>query len=303
MRAYIKVFRGDNGNNNSSDSKSSRQKIFDRRYKEDFEEIQCPGNDTYGKVMKCNHKLDLMEYAVKKIKIGYHDREVILREASTHANMHHKYIVQYHLAWKESLQPKSDHDDMRGSSFAGEDTTALFIQMECCPMTLHDLLSKETGLKGRFMMAKKNLVFYKKGEKVQVDAEGNKTYKALEAEKGPIDAKADVYSLRIILFMLLHPITSGIERKNSLDKLKRIEFPDAWENKSYKPLKSLLSNMLSENPDNRSSAEEVLPRVQDLSPLFKMDGRVNKEEIDEKVDKKERTEAVGEDGGEKEEEA
>ncbi|KAL3610540.1 hypothetical protein D5086_001560 [Populus alba] len=208
------------------------------------------------------------------------------REASTHAKMHHKHIVRYHQAWKESLQPKSDHDDMRGSSFA--------------------------------------VVFYKKGEKVQVDAEGNKTYRALEAEKGPIDAKADVYSLRIILFMLLHPITSGTERKNSLDKLKRIEFPDAWENKSYKPLKSLLSNMLSENPDDCSSAEEVLPRVQDLSPLFKvcslliipacpmpvcwvievkMDGRVNKEETDEKVDKEERTEAVGEDGGEKEEEA
>nr|TKR91888.1 putative serine/threonine-protein kinase GCN2 [Populus alba] len=105
--------------------------------------------------MKCKHKLDLMEYAVKKIKIGYHDREVILREASTHAKMHHKHIVRYHQAWKESLQPKSDHDDMRGSSFAGEDTTTLFIQMECCPMTLHDLLSKETGLKGHFMMAKK----------------------------------------------------------------------------------------------------------------------------------------------------
>jgi len=29
--------------------------------------------------MKCKHKLDRIEYAVKKIKIGYNDREVILR--------------------------------------------------------------------------------------------------------------------------------------------------------------------------------------------------------------------------------
>ncbi|KAG6751091.1 hypothetical protein POTOM_045608 [Populus tomentosa] len=183
----------------------------------------CPkqrkGNGTYGKVMKCKHKLDLMEYAVKKIKIGYHDREVILREASTHAKMHHKHIVRYHQAWTENLQLKSDHDDMCGSSSAGEDTAALFIQMKCCPM-------------------------------------------APEAEKGPIDAKADVYSLGIILFMLLHPTAFGTERKNSLDKLKRIEFPDAWENESYRPLKSLLSDMLSENPDDRPSAKEVLPRVQ-----------------------------------------
>jgi len=34
---------------------------------------------TYGTVMKCKHKLDHMKYVVKRIKIGYHDREVILR--------------------------------------------------------------------------------------------------------------------------------------------------------------------------------------------------------------------------------
>lgn len=349
-----KFFGGGSGSDSSSDSESPQQKISDRRYKEDFEEIQCLGHGTYARVMKCKHKLDRIEYAVKKIKIGYHDKEVILREASTHAKMHHKNIVRYHQAWTENLQPKSDHDDMRGSSSAGEDTAALFIQMECCPMTLHDLLSKETGLKGRFMMAKqivegvcfihanefvhrdlatKNIfvgasqaqdekeikigdfgiaVFCKKGEKVQVDAEGNKTYRAPEAEKGPIDAKADVYSLGVILFMLLHPTATGTERKNSLDKLKRKEFPDAWENESYRPLKSLLSDMLSENPDDRPSAEEVLPRVLDLSSLFEhdesvqrkeeqTDGKVNKEETGEKVDKEERTEAVGEDGAEEEE--
>ena len=106
------------------------------------------------------------------------------------------------------------------------------------------------------------MIFYEKGEKVQVDAERNKTYRAPGAEKGLIDAKADVYSLGIILFMLLHPTTSGTERKNNLDKLKRIVFPDAWENKSYRPLKCLLSDMLSENPDDRPSTEEVLPRDQ-----------------------------------------
>jgi hypothetical protein len=34
---------------------------------------------TYGTVIKSKHKLDHMKYAVKRIKIGYHDREVILR--------------------------------------------------------------------------------------------------------------------------------------------------------------------------------------------------------------------------------
>ncbi|XP_011009350.1 PREDICTED: uncharacterized protein LOC105114494 [Populus euphratica] len=84
--------------------------------------------------MKCKYKIDRIEYAVKRIKVSYHDRELILREASTHARMHHKNIVRYHQAWTENLQPKSNHDDMRGSSSAGEDTAALFIQMECCPI-------------------------------------------------------------------------------------------------------------------------------------------------------------------------
>lgn len=43
-------------------------------------------------------------------------------------------FVFVYQAWTENLQPKSDHDDMRGSSSAGEDAAALFIQMECCPM-------------------------------------------------------------------------------------------------------------------------------------------------------------------------
>ena len=39
----------------------------------------CIGHGTYGTVMKCKHKLDHMEYVVKRIKVGYHDRDVILR--------------------------------------------------------------------------------------------------------------------------------------------------------------------------------------------------------------------------------
>jgi hypothetical protein len=95
---------GDSDSNSSSDSEGPRQKISDLRYKEDFEEIKYPGktyvvlvfhrllvlriflfiflyigHGTYGTVMKCKHKLDHMEYAVKRIKVGYHDREVILR--------------------------------------------------------------------------------------------------------------------------------------------------------------------------------------------------------------------------------
>lgn len=38
-----KFFGGDSGSDSSSDSESPQQKISDRRYKEDFEEIQCLG--------------------------------------------------------------------------------------------------------------------------------------------------------------------------------------------------------------------------------------------------------------------
>ena len=60
------------------------------------------------------------------------------------------------------------------------------------------------------------MIFCKKGEKVQVDAQGNKTYKAPDVGKGPIDAKTNIYSLGIILFMLLHP--------HNIQHKKKIEF-------------------------------------------------------------------------------
>lgn len=83
--------------------------------------------------------------------------------------------------------------------------------------------------------------------------------------------------------------------------MKSIEFPNDWENERYKPLKSLISDMMSVNPDDCPSAEEVLPWVQDLSLLFECDesveGNKDEQETRKNVDKEE-IESVGEDGAE-----
>uniref|UniRef100_U7DWX0 Protein kinase domain-containing protein n=1 Tax=Populus trichocarpa TaxID=3694 RepID=U7DWX0_POPTR len=50
-----------------------------------------------------------------------------------------------------------------------------------------------------------------------------------------------------------------------------MEFPNDWENERNKPLKSLISDMLSINPDDRPSAEEVLPRVQAIKKSRRLD--------------------------------
>lgn len=76
--------------------------------------------------------------------------------------------------------------------------------------------------------------------------------------------------------------------------MKSIEFPNDWENERYKPLKSLISDMMSVNPDDCPSAEEVLPWVQcDES----VEGNKDEQETGKNVDKEE-IESVGEDGAE-----
>ncbi|KAG6751088.1 hypothetical protein POTOM_045605 [Populus tomentosa] len=66
------------------------------------------------------------------------------------------------------------------------------------------------------------------------------------------------------------------------------------ENEWYKPLKSLIWDMMSVYPDNRPFAEEVLPRVQcDES----VEGNKKEQETRKNVDNEE-NEAVGEDGAE-----
>ncbi|CAK7356314.1 unnamed protein product [Dovyalis caffra] len=313
-----------------------QDQIYYSRYKDDFEEIGKLGKGGFGRVMKCKHKLDDVEYAIKIIKFAENRRDEVVREVLKHAGLHHENIVRYHQARIEECEPKSDDDNKADSVSSNEDSVSfgsdihgdsLYIQMECCDGTLFEHLFKELGDKDRLWIAKKiveglcyihekktihrdlnthNIYILKDARervtkikigdfglavswksdtdtKVQVkSSEGIDYYNAPEVVgTGLIDAKADIFSLGVILFEVLHPSSTNRERIENLIDLKGMKFPDDWKSDQYDHYKSFISKLLSKNPNDRPSAQEVLlqiQQIQDLSPSSELDEPVEGQE-------------------------
>ncbi|CEP13529.1 hypothetical protein [Parasitella parasitica] len=101
---------------------------------------------------------------------------------------------------------------------------------------------------------------------------GTRTYASPEQLAIPAqayDEKVDIYSLGIILFELFQPFTTGMERADSIDKLKRGIFPEGFL-EMYPKVSALILWMLDHKPDHRPSAHQLLefelfshPHVQD----------------------------------------
>lgn len=80
-----------------------------------------------------------------------------------------------------------------------------------------------------------------------------------------VNAKADVFSLGILLVELLLNITTAQEASHVFTKLKQEEpeFPHYWSNGL---LKTLVTNMLKKNTSDRPSSSDI---VQDLTEIQK----------------------------------
>ncbi|XP_011698516.1 PREDICTED: eukaryotic translation initiation factor 2-alpha kinase 1-like isoform X2 [Wasmannia auropunctata] len=81
-------------------------KLF--RYHEEFHEICFIARGGFGKVYKAQHRLDGIEYAIKKITMPVDHMETIqtqLKEVRTLAKLNHTNIVSYNAAWIEPKFP------------------------------------------------------------------------------------------------------------------------------------------------------------------------------------------------------
>lgn len=85
------------------------------RYHREFDELLFVAGGGFGKVFKAKHKLDGIEYAVKKITIKSVTIGRILThlaEVKTLASLNHQNVVAYKAAWLEPLleEPKNKRD-------------------------------------------------------------------------------------------------------------------------------------------------------------------------------------------------
>ncbi|KAJ3128636.1 Eukaryotic translation initiation factor 2-alpha kinase [Nowakowskiella sp. JEL0407] len=78
------------------------------RYRDDFLDVQLLGKGAFGEVRQVLHKLDGVDYAVKRIKLPHFSRqnqdfeiEKILREVKLQARLSHPNVVRYFSAWVE----------------------------------------------------------------------------------------------------------------------------------------------------------------------------------------------------------
>lgn len=67
----------------------------------------------------------------------------------------------------------------------------------------------------------------------------------------------DIYSLGIILFELFQPFSTGMERADSIEKLKHGVFPDGFL-ELYPKVSALILWMMDEKPHHRPTAHQLL---------------------------------------------
>ncbi|KAM4706922.1 eukaryotic translation initiation factor 2-alpha kinase 3 isoform 2-T2 [Discoglossus pictus] len=92
---------------------------------------------------------------------------------------------------------------------------------------------------------------------------GTKLYMSPEQIYGQsYSHKVDIYSLGLILFELLYPFCTQMERVRTLTELRDLKFPALFTHK-YTQEQNMVLHMLSHNPSERPEAEDIID-----SPLF-----------------------------------
>ena len=84
-------------------------KVYNSRYKSDYEEMEFLGKGGFGEVVKVRNNLDGRFYAIKKIRLSESEKESkkILREVTTFASLHHVNLVRYFHSWIEEEVDKA----------------------------------------------------------------------------------------------------------------------------------------------------------------------------------------------------
>nr|XP_019961557.1 PREDICTED: eukaryotic translation initiation factor 2-alpha kinase 3 [Paralichthys olivaceus] len=101
---------------------------------------------------------------------------------------------------------------------------------------------------------------------------GTKLYMSPEQLSGnSYSHKVDIYSLGLILFELLCPFRTQMERVRTLTEVRALRFPEVFSKNNVQEL-SMVRSMLSLSPSERPEAADITgtPLFQELEPPFRM---------------------------------
>ncbi|XP_011862136.1 PREDICTED: interferon-induced, double-stranded RNA-activated protein kinase-like [Vollenhovia emeryi] len=117
------------------------------RYEEEFCEISFIAKGGFGKVYKAQHRLDGIEYAIKKINVPTDQVNVIheqLNEVRTMAKLDHINIVSYKAAW---IEPPSYNSSVPSTYRESRRLQTSKDQEKPCNMLFDELFDHKNGIK------------------------------------------------------------------------------------------------------------------------------------------------------------
>ncbi|KAJ6648697.1 Eukaryotic translation initiation factor 2-alpha kinase, partial [Pseudolycoriella hygida] len=91
----------------------------------------------------------------------------------------------------------------------------------------------------------------------QTKSVGTPSYRAPEIVTGEYDYRVDIYSLGVILFEMITPLKTGMERFLALEKLHTTPFPKECTDQSFEEEFNLFKSMLSKNPKERPTIVSI----------------------------------------------
>ncbi|XP_024185545.1 eukaryotic translation initiation factor 2-alpha kinase 3 [Rosa chinensis] len=258
------------------------------------------GAVAFGVVVRCKNLIDNQTYAIKKISIGNRDNtdgygnyRDLLRESIILATFDHPAVVRYHSTWMECTFVGTTG----GEPDIVETNPCLYIQQQLCESTLEQKmrsaeLSKEEcayifsqvarGLahihSHNIMhgdLGRGNIFLNKNQAKIgdfglsRIIGEGDDVIHLgnppppYAADDKCVNAKADVYSLGILLVQMFLNIRTDSEASKVFPDLKKEEpvFPAYWPNGV---LKTWVTNMLKKNPSERPSSSDIVENLRKI---------------------------------------
>ncbi|KAG5330394.1 E2AK1 kinase, partial [Acromyrmex charruanus] len=121
------------------------------RYRDEFREICFIARGGFGEVYKAQHRLDGIEYAIKKIVMPIDHIETIkqqLNEVWTLAKLKHTNIVSYNAAWMEPLSSPNISSSTDRKSYRSSHRSKYYREetKSYCSQSINDLFDNKNGV-------------------------------------------------------------------------------------------------------------------------------------------------------------